>query len=141
MGSTSGPEAPYSYVRFRRRLDTHPEYVVQVVNVHKLVELHDNDDLAIPNAVNWPDDKFRGLQTFLDPAGIGAPEMPIVGIWDRRIALPGWWNMMRKKSYVVPAVAFTNGRHRTRMLMHWGAKQIPVETSVVNLNRLQSMCC
>lgn len=123
--------APYGFVRLRRRHSDELGYRVVLVDPNRLIKFHQRDQFRLPDPSNWPEDKRKGLQQFLDPADPGAAEMPLVSVWDAQ--KPGWWARLCKQRW--PAVSFTNGRHRAYMLHYFGAPVIPVEVSLHSLVR------
>lgn len=128
--------APYPVVFLKRPGGDRSDYQVVEVNLERLLALHDRDHMRIPNADQWPEAQRRGLQHFLDPKDSNPAEMPIVGLWDA--PKPGWWARLRQHHW--PAVVFTNGRHRARLLAHFGAKTMPVEVSSHYAARLIELC-
>jgi len=131
-----GPDAPYPRVQLKRRHAERGDYHVVEVDITKLIALHDRDQMRISDAEFWPSDKRQGLQEFLDPHDSRPAEMPLVSVRDA--PMPGWWAHLRKERW--PAVAFTNGRHRTRLLAYFGATAMPVEVHDSSVHRLIELC-
>ncbi|MGM9516964.1 GNAT family N-acetyltransferase [Roseateles sp. DB2] len=131
-----GAGAPYPFVHLKRRHAGRPDYQVVEVDLALLLAMHDRDQMRISNPEHWALEKRAGLQQFLDPKDPYPAEMPIVSVWDA--PKPGWWARLRKHRW--PAVSFTNGRHRARLLAYFGAKRLTVEVHISAAPRLIELC-
>ena len=131
-----GDHAPYPMVHLKRRHADRADYQVVEVDLSRLLALHDRDQMRIPNAEHWTPEKRVGLQQFLDPKDPYPAEMPVVSVWDA--PKPGWWARLRDHRW--PAVSFTNGRHRSRLLAYFGAKRLTVEVHITAAPRLIELC-
>lgn len=129
----------YPLMRLRRRFEKLPEYAVVVVDTARLMECFTRDTVSIPPAVDWPIKQPEHHREFLNPEH-GTPEMPIVHCHENTYVRQRLWGLLSPLRQILPVVAFTNGRHRTRYMEYAGAVAIPVETDLVSAPLLMHYC-
>jgi hypothetical protein len=134
------PDHPYyDHVRLARVFqDDDTRHRVVMVDAHKLMECADRDDTdyVLRPVGDWHSGKVKGIRAFLDPTNARVPPMPYVTIGARRArGLLGWLGLRHEG-----VVAFRNGQHRARYMVHAGAQAFPVEVHEREADMLASFC-
>lgn len=129
----------YDHVRLARVFqDDDTRHRVVIVDGRKLIQCADRDDTdyVLRPVGDWHSGKVKGIRAFLDPSNARVPAMPYVTIHTRRArGLLGLLGVRREG-----VVAFRNGQHRARYLLHAGAQAFPVEVHEREAGLLASLC-
>ena len=129
----------YDHVRLKRVFeDDQSRHRVVIVDACKLLQCaaRDDTDYVLPPVGDWHSGKAKGIREFLDPENERTPSMPYVTIETRRIrGVLGWLTFRREG-----VVAFRNGQHRARYLVHAGAVAFPVEVHEREAALLEALC-